>query len=122
MNAAVAEMPDLVRTRRRTTAKRDSHNEPKAPKRARIEVRVTEEVQKLAELVVAATGRSMTDVIVTALVKEARAVMEDVNVIKMNRDAQIAFAKALLAQESDPKPNEALQRAAEHHKRLIRSR
>jgi uncharacterized protein (DUF1778 family) len=129
MTAAVAEDVQDVH---RHTAKQPAHaRKQPAPKRpaakqgvtkpGRIEVRVTEEVQKLVELVVEFTGRSITDIVVAALVKEARQVVDDVNVIRLSREAQLAFVEALAAQPQTPVLNEAMQSAAQHHRRLIRT-
>lgn len=83
---------------------------------ARLEVRVTpqmqEEVKRCAEL----TGRSLTDYIVTSLSETNRRIMAENEMIRLSREDQIAFAKALIEPRE---PTDALKRAARRHQDLF---
>ena len=89
-----------------------------ASEQKRLDVRTSAEVRDLIERAAAVSGRSMTDLILAGAMKEAQAAIDGANVIRMSREAQADFAKALLA---PPRRNAALARAYKHEKRLLRS-
>lgn len=85
-------------------------------KDARLEARVTPEVHALLKRAAEIEGRSMTDFIVAAASAAARQTIEQVEVIRLSRQGQQAFAAALL---DPPKIAPAMERAFAEHERLI---
>ncbi len=85
-------------------------------KDARLEARVTAEVHALLKRAAEIEGRSMTDFIVTAATTAARQTIEQVEVIRLSREGQEAFAAAML---NPPKIAPAMERAFANHERLI---
>jgi uncharacterized protein (DUF1778 family) len=94
---------------------------PDAPTKARttrFEMRMSPYVRKIVEHAAEIQGRSMSDFIVAAAEEAARKAIDDARVIELTVDEQRRFAEALL---NPPEPSPALRRAAESHRRLIRS-
>ncbi|MEZ5905946.1 MAG: DUF1778 domain-containing protein [Geminicoccaceae bacterium] len=85
-------------------------------KDARLEARVTPEVHALLKRAAEIEGRSMTDFIVAAASAAARQTIEQVEVIRLSRQGQEAFAAALL---DPPEITPTMQRAIASHRRLI---
>ncbi len=85
-------------------------------KDARLEARVTPEVHALLKRAAEIEGRSMTDFIVAAASAAARQTIEQVEVIRLSRQGQEAFAAALL---EPPEIAPAMERAIASHRRLI---
>lgn len=85
-------------------------------KDARLEARVTPEVHALLRRAAEIEGRSMTDFIVAAASAAARQTIEQVEVIRLSRQGQEAFAAALL---EPPEFAQAMERAIASHRRLI---
>lgn len=85
-------------------------------KDARLEARVTPEVHALLRRAAEIEGRSMTDFIVAAASAAARQTIEQVEVIRLSRQGQEAFAAALL---DPPEIAPAMERAIASHRRLI---
>lgn len=85
-------------------------------KDARLEARVTPEVHALLRRAAEIEGRSMTDFIVAAVSAAARQTIEQVEVIRLSRQGQEAFAAALL---EPPEIAPAMERAIASHRRLI---
>lgn len=85
-------------------------------KDARLEARVTPEVHALLRRAAEIEGRSMTDFIVAAASAAARQTIEQVEVIRLSRQGQEAFAAALL---EPPEIAPAMERAIASHRRLI---
>lgn len=83
---------------------------------ARVEARIAPEalatVRRAAEL----QGRSVSDFLVAAALKDAYQTIEDAQIIRLSVDDQQRFAEILL----DPPPlNAGMKRAIKAHKRLI---
>lgn len=87
-------------------------------KTTRFEMRMTPYVRKVVQHAAEIQGRSMSDFIVAAAEEAARKAIEDARVIELTVDEQLRFAAALL---DPPEPGPGLRRAAESHRRLIRS-
>jgi len=85
-------------------------------KTARLEARVTREQKNLIERAAAYQGRSVSDFLVQTAQEAARAVIEDREVLRLNRSQSEAFVEALLHPQE---PNEALQQAAEEYRRKV---
>jgi uncharacterized protein (DUF1778 family) len=118
-------MPALLKTSATRTSsspvskkKREGSKQLRAAEQKRLDVRTTAEVRELIEQAAAVSGRSMTDLILAGAMKEAQAVIDSANVIRLSREAQACFAEALLV---PPRRNAALARAYKHEKRLLRS-
>jgi len=91
---------------------------PQEPGRTtRIEARIAPEalivVKRAAEL----QGRSVSDFVVAAAQAEAHRTIEETQIIRLSVEDQRAFSDAIL---NPPPPNDALKRAAEAHRTLIR--
>ena len=126
MSAALAEDVRSPRQSAKPSSARKTAAEPVVKKKItvksrRIEVRVTPELQQLVDFVTTTTGISISDLVVASVVKEARQLANDLHVIKLTREAQTEFVQALLEVPEEVVLGEAMQRAAAHHKRLIRS-
>ena len=91
--------------------------EPNMPKQARLEARVPEDVHALLKRAAQIEGRSMTDFVVSAASAAARQTIEQIEVIRLSREAQEAFARALLDDTAQPAP--AMERAFENRKSLL---
>ena len=87
-------------------------------KHARLEVRVAPEVHALLKRAAEIEGRTMTDFVVAVASAAARRAIEEVEVIRLSRAAQEAFARDLL---DPPAIAPAMKRAAARHARLVRS-
>jgi uncharacterized protein (DUF1778 family) len=85
-------------------------------KDARLEARIPTEVHALLKRAAEIEGRSLTDFVVAAASAAARQTIEQVEVIRLSREGQEAFAAALL---NPPKIAPAMQRAFANHERLI---
>jgi uncharacterized protein (DUF1778 family) len=93
---------------------RQSNTDATARLEARIPAEVYSDIQRAAEL----QGLTVTSYIVAKLGEDARKVIESADVIKLSRQDQVSFAKALL---TPPKPNAKLKAAAKRHVDLIAS-
>jgi uncharacterized protein (DUF1778 family) len=85
-------------------------------KDARLEARIPTEVHALLKRAAEIEGRSLTDFVVAAASAAARQTIEQVEVIRLSREGQEAFAAALL---NPPNIAPAMQRAFANHERLI---
>jgi uncharacterized protein (DUF1778 family) len=86
---------------------------------ARLEVRLSTAQKALIERAAAYEGRTVRDFVVRAVVSKAETIVDDHEIIRLNRAQSRAFAEALL---NPPAPNAALRRAARRHDRLAESR
>lgn len=83
---------------------------------ARIEARVSPDVQALIKRAAEIEGRSLTDFLVTAARNAALQTIKDAELIRLAREDQEAIARAIL----DPAPmNPALEKAFARHASLI---
>ncbi len=85
-----------------------------APKR--LEARASLEIYAYIEHAAVVSGRSLTDLMLAGTMREARDAIEQANVLRLSRDAQIRFAEALV---NPPSPNAALLQASELYDRLV---
>ncbi|HEY0121789.1 MAG TPA: DUF1778 domain-containing protein [Rhizobium sp.] len=82
---------------------------------ARIPVQVYDQMQRAARL----HGMTMTGYLIATAGEDARRTVEDAEIMRMAREDQIRFARALI---DPPKPNDRLCRAAKRHAELIEHR
>ena len=83
---------------------------------ARIEARTTPEVLAILKRAAEIEGRSLTDFIVAAASAAARQTIEQTEIIRLSGESARMFAQLLL----DPPPiAPAMERAFEHHRRLV---
>lgn len=75
---------------------------------ARMECRMTHDVQTLLKAAAAASGRSLTDFVLSAATKEAHQVIEQAHVVRLRLADQQRFADAILA---PAEPTDSLVRA-----------
>ena len=85
-------------------------------KTARLEARITPDLQALLKRAAELEGRSVTDFVVDAVQKAAERRVEQVQIIRLSLEDQQAFAESLL---NPPEPTPALQRAFRRHRELI---
>jgi uncharacterized protein (DUF1778 family) len=84
---------------------------------ARIEARIAPEVLAVVKRAAELEGRSISDFVVDAAQEAARRVIEDAQIIRLSLADQRRFVELLI----DPPPlSDALRRAEEAHRRLIR--
>lgn len=84
---------------------------------SRIEARIAPEALHVVRQAAELQGRSVSDFVVAAAQDAARRTLEEASVLRLSREDQLAFAKALI-EPGEPAP--AMQRAFERHKTLIR--
>ena len=85
-------------------------------KTARLEARITPDLQALLRRAAELDGRSVTDFVITAAHEAAQRRIEDAQVIRLSLEDQQAFVEAIL---NPPEPTPALRRAFRHHRELI---
>ncbi|QHJ01672.1 DUF1778 domain-containing protein [Xylophilus rhododendri] len=85
---------------------------------ARLEARISPELQQTIKRAADIEGRSLTDFVVGAALDAAYRTIEQAEVIRLSRDDQQRFAEALL---SPPAPSPGLKRAMKRHDKLLRS-
>jgi len=79
---------------------------------ARIPAHVHETMQRAARLL----GMSLTSYLVATAGEDARRVVEEAEIMRLNREDQLRFAEALI---HPPRANDRLVRAAKRHAELI---
>jgi uncharacterized protein (DUF1778 family) len=84
---------------------------------ARIEARIAPDVLTVVRRAAELQGRSVSDFVVAAAREIAHRTIEETQIIRLSVEDQRAFAEAIL---NPPPPTQALIRAAEAHRRLIR--
>ena len=82
----------------------------------RLEARIHPDTLTLVKRAAEIQGRSVSDFVVAAAEQAARAAIEEHQIIRLSVEDQIRFAEMLL---NPPRPNAALERARDAHKRLI---
>jgi uncharacterized protein (DUF1778 family) len=87
------------------------------PKIARLEARITPDLQALLKRAAELEGRSVTDFVVAAAQSAAERRIEQAQVIRLSLEDQRAFVAAIL---DPPDPAPALRRAFARHRELIR--
>lgn len=86
------------------------------PKTARLDARITPELQTLLKRAAELEGRSVTDFVVTAAQNAAERRIEQSQVLRLSLEDQRAFVEAIL---NPPEPTPALRRAFLRHRELI---
>ncbi len=86
-------------------------------KSARLETRITPELQQQLRQVAEIQGRSLSDYVTAALHAAVQRDLEEMATIRLTREASERFARALI---DPPEPSPALQRAFELHRSLVR--
>lgn len=84
----------------------------------RMDVRLASEHKALIEKAAAYSGESLTGFTVSTLVREARRVVQEHELITLSVRDRERFVALL---DSPPAPNEALRQAAQRHADLVRS-
>lgn len=87
-----------------------------ASKTARLEARITPNLQALLKRAAEIEGRSVTDFVVSAVQEAAERRIEQAQVIRLSLEDQKAFVEAIL---SPPEATAALKRAFKRHRELI---
>lgn len=85
-------------------------------KTTRLEARVTPAVLAAVKRAAEIQGRSVSDFVVTAAHEVAQKTIEDAHIIRLSIADSRRLVDSLL---NPPKPNAALRRAVQRHKRLI---
>ena len=91
----------------------------KTTKTARLEARITTEQKTLIERAAAYQGRSVSDFLVDTVQEAALAVIEQHEVLRLNRAQSAALVEMLLEPAA---PNDALRQAADEYRRDVASR
>ena len=86
------------------------------PKQARIDARLPVSVLNTIRRACELQGRSVSDFVVDAAREKAEAAIASFDLIALSVEDQSRFVELLL---SESQPNAAMQRAAEHHRKLI---
>lgn len=85
---------------------------------ARLETRISPNLQQMPKRAAEIPGRTLADFVVTAVQEVAQRAIEQAEVIRLSLADQPHFADVLL---SPPAPSPALQRAMARHDKLLRS-
>jgi uncharacterized protein (DUF1778 family) len=83
---------------------------------ARLEARISTDLQTMLKRAAELQGRTVTDFVVSTVQEAARKTIQQAEVLSLSVADQECFAKALL---SPPKPNTALKRAFKRRTKLI---
>ena len=89
---------------------------PPALATARLEARISTELQSTLKRSAEIQGLTLTDFVISAVQDAAQKTIEQAGVIRLSLTDQECFAQALL---SPPKPNPALKRAFARRKKLL---
>lgn len=84
---------------------------------SRLEARIPTDIYEVMERAATLRGLTMTAYVTTTMWTDARRTIEESSILKLSRDDQTAFAKALL---DPPAPNAKLIAAGRRHAALIR--
>ncbi len=85
---------------------------------ARIEARIAPDALAIVRRAAELQGRSVSDFVVAAAQEAANRTIEETQILRLSVEDQRAFMDAIL---NPPAPSTALGRAAEAHRRLIRT-
>ena len=83
---------------------------------ARLEARISTELQVMLKRAAEIQGRTMTDFVIAAVQEAAQQAIQQANIVNLSLADQELFAQALLA---PPKPNAALKRAFARRKKIL---
>ncbi len=89
---------------------------PPAIATARLEARISTELQSTLKRAAEIQGLTLTDFVISAVQDAAQKTIEQAGVIRLSLADQECFAQALL---SPPKPNPALKRAFARRKKIL---
>ncbi|HMM52006.1 MAG: DUF1778 domain-containing protein [Burkholderiales bacterium] len=89
---------------------------PEPPRTARVEARIAPDALAIVRRAAEIQGRSISDFLVAAALKDAQRTIEDAQIIRLSVDDQRRFAELLL---NPPPLAPAMQRALKARKRLI---
>jgi len=89
---------------------------PATAKTERLEARVPVFLKRIIQRAADLQGRSITDFVISTLDKSARETVREHEVMKLNAEDSLIFAKALI---DPPKPNAALRRAFAAHSKTV---
>ena len=84
---------------------------------ARLEARITPDLQALLKRAAELEGRTVTDFVISAAREAAERSIETNHMIRLSLEDQQAFADAII---NPPEPTPALRQAAERHRLLVR--
>src|SRR5258706_11265867 len=84
---------------------------------ARIEARISPDGLAIVKRAAEIQGRSLSDFVVAAAQEAAYRTIEEVEILRLSAEDQRLLAEAIL---NPPPPVPALERAFEHHRRLIK--
>jgi uncharacterized protein (DUF1778 family) len=88
-------------------------------KNARLEARITHEQKELIERAASYEGRSVSDFVVATVQDAAIAVIQEHELLRLNKSQSRAFVETLL---KSPEPNNALRQAAHQYRDDVISR
>jgi uncharacterized protein (DUF1778 family) len=83
----------------------------------RLEARIAPDVLAAVKRAAEIQGRSVSDFVVAAAQEAAQKTIEETQLLRLSLADQIAFAQAIIAPSE---PNDALHRARDAHRRLLR--
>jgi uncharacterized protein (DUF1778 family) len=106
-----------IRRRKARVTKAVSRSAPRKEAMSRLEARIPTDLYKVMERAATLRGLTMTAYITSTMVSDARRTIEESAIIRLSRDDQTAFAKALI---NPPAPNARLVAAKRRHAALIR--
>jgi uncharacterized protein (DUF1778 family) len=81
-----------------------------------LEARITPEALAVVKRAAEIQGRSVSDFVVAAVQEAAQKTIEEVQLVRLSLEDQIAFAEAIIKPSG---PNDALRRAKDAHHRLV---
>ncbi len=87
-------------------------------KSARLETRITPELQEQIRRVAELQGRSLSDYVTTTLQSAVQRDIVEIEAVRLSREGSERFAAALI---DPPRLNDAMRRAFAHHRSLIGS-
>ena len=87
------------------------------PKTARLEARITPDLQALLKRAAELEGRTLSDFVVAAAQAAAERRVEQAQVIRLSFEDQRAFVEAIL---NPPEPTPSLRRAFERHGEFVK--
>jgi uncharacterized protein (DUF1778 family) len=98
------------------SAKRGKRRASTKAKSSRLEVRISPDGLAMIRRAAEIQGRTISDFVSAAAQADAKKTIEDTHIIRLSLRDQRALIEAIL---NPPKPNAALKRAFEAHRRLV---
>jgi uncharacterized protein (DUF1778 family) len=106
-----------IRRAKAKVTKALSRHEPPKEATSRLEARIPTDLYEVMERAATLRGLTMTAYVTSTMVSDAQRTIEQSAIIRLSRDDQMAFAKALI---DPPAPNARLVAAKRRHAALIR--